>query len=423
MTAASALRPVARDFAFLAGSQALLKVAALLFGVFVVRSLGAAEFGRYAAALAFAGLFALATGPGAQSFGTREMARDPASIARLVPDIAALRFVLAIVIVPLLALAAWALGRAPEAVVAVAVAGLGLPLHALTATFDSALVARGEVRRAAAWATLRQALFVAFGTAALLLGGGSVALLAAGHAAVLARALLALGSVRRLSGVRLARPAPRGWPALLRRLWPFSLEGVSDQAGLHAPIALLALVADEAATGQYAAAFALVLAAQPFAQSLGTALTPRLSAPAGRELLPRATGTAVRTALLAGFPVALLVGALAERLLAWAYGAAFAPAAPALRVLVWALPLMFAGEALRAALLALQHERALARAAVLGTLAALGLTPLLAATWGGTGAAGAFLALRAIVFSVSAIALVRALPAAEARQALGLTRA
>lgn len=108
--ASGGLRPLARDFFWLAGSQALLKLLALAFGIFAVRCLGAADYGRYAAALAFAGLFAVATGPGAASFGTREMARDAALVGALVPDVAALRGLLATGVVPLLALVAWATG-------------------------------------------------------------------------------------------------------------------------------------------------------------------------------------------------------------------------------------------------------------------------------------------------------------------------
>ncbi len=417
------LRPLARDFFWLAGSQVLLKLLAFAFGVWAVRRLGAVEYGRYAAALAFAGLFAVATGPGAASFGTREMARDASLVGALVPDVAALRGLLAACVVPLLALVAWATGRAPEAVAAIVLAGVGLPLQTLVATFDSALLARGRARAAAACAALRQALFVGLGAAALLAGGRVLALLAASHAAVVARALLALVLLRRIPGVKLTRPAPARWPALLRRLWPFGVEGASDLLGLHAPLALLSLVASEETTGHYAAAFALVLATTPFAQSLGTALTPRLSAPGGRALLPGLTGTALRLTLGLGVPVAALLAGLADVLTAHVYGPAFAPAAPALRVLAFMLPLTFAAEALRAALLALHLERVAARAAVAGTLVALALTLLLGGTHGASGAAWACLALRLVSVVIFVQALLHALPWPEARQALGWSRA
>ncbi len=421
--ASGGLRPLARDFFWLAGSQVLLKLLALAFGIFAVRCLGAADYGRYAAALAFAGLFAVATGPGAASFGTREMARDAALVGALVPDVAALRGLLATGVVPLLALVAWATGRAPEAIAAIVLAGLGLPLQTLVATFDSALVARGQARAAAACAGLRQALFVGLGSVALLTGGRVLALLAVSHAAVVARALVALVLLRRMPGVKLMRPDPARWPALLRRLWPFGVEGASDLLGLHAPLALLSLVASEETTGHYAAAFALVLAITPFAQSLGTALTPRLSAPGGRALLPGLTGAALRLTLGLGLPSAALLMGLADSVTTLVYGAAFAPAAPALRVLALTLPLSFAAETLRAALLALRLERLAARAAVAGALVALALTWLLGGAYGARGAAWAAVALRLVSVVAFVHALLRVLPPHEARQALGWSRA
>ncbi len=420
---AAPLRPVARDFLLLSGSQALLKLLAFAFGIYAVRSLGAADYGRYSAALAFAGLFAAATGPGAASFGTREMARDLAAVGRLVPDVAALRAGLALALVPLLTLGAWSLDRPPAAIAAITLAGLGLPLHALVATFDSALVARGRAQAAAACAALRQVLFVALGLGALVAGGGVLALLAAAQLAVSARALAALLAVRRLPGVTLARPSPARFGELLRRLWPFGVEGASDLLGLHAPLALLALLASEEVTGHYGAAFALVLVLAPFAQSLGTALTPRLSAPGGRALLPGLTGSALRLTLLLGLPAAALLAWAAGPLATAVYGSAFAASAPALRVLAWSVPLTFAAEALRAALLALQLERVAARAAFTGTLAALALTLLLAPAHGAAGAALACVGTRLVSLTFFVHALLRALPRAEARQALGCARA
>jgi O-antigen/teichoic acid export membrane protein len=419
----AALRAAARDFGWLAGGQVALKLLAFGFGVWVVRALGAAEFGRYSAALAFAGLFAVATGPGAATFGTREMASDPGAARRLLADIAGLRVTLSLAVVPLLALAAWALGRPPEALAAVALAGCALPLYALVATLDSALVAHGRVALASFCAAARQVLFVLFGVVALAAGGGAVALLAAANLALVARVLITWRALRRSLGLRLARPAPAGWPALARRMLPFGVEGMADLAGLHVPMVVLSLLASEAVVGYYGAAFNLALVALPFAQGVGTALAPRLASAEGRALVPRAVGTALRLTLALGVPAAAALALWAGLVVRLLYGAAFAPAAASLRVLAWALPAMFAWEALRAGVIALRLEATAARAAVasavVAALVAAGLAPLL----GAAGAACAFLSLRVASVAQLGVALWRALPPTAARQALGLGRA
>lgn len=382
--------------------------------------LGAAEFGRYSAALAFAGLFAVATGPGAATFGTREMAKDARVVARLVPDIAALRVTLSLAVVPLLALVAWALGRPADAILALVLAGLGLPLYALVATLDSALVAHGRAGVAAACATLRQLAFIGFGVAALLLFGGAIALLVATNLALVARVGVTYFALRRALRVRLERPSPARWPALARHMLPFGVEGTADRVCLHAPLALLSLVASEHVVGLYGVAFNLVLVALPFAQSVGTALTPRLSAPDTRPLVPRAAGAALRITLALGVPTALAGTLAAPWIVTLPYGASFAAAAPALRVLMWALPVLFAFEALRAAILALRLEHVAARAAVASALTALAVSACSAPFLGAVGAELAFLLMRLCGVAHFALALARALPPGQARQALGL---
>jgi O-antigen/teichoic acid export membrane protein len=419
--AAAALRSAGRGFRSTVTSQGVIKLAALAFGIWVARQLGASELGRYSAALAFAGLFGVATGPGAASFGSREMAADRSALGRLVADIAALRLALATGIVPLVVLVAWGLGRRGDALVAVAVAALGLPLYALANTLDAALVSQGRLDLASACAAARQALFVVFGTLALLFGGGAVALLLAACLAAAARAAITFLALRRATGARLERPRPRRWAGLAWRGLPFGVEAVADIAGLHLPMIGLTLCAsDDAVLGFFGAAFYLVLAALPLAQGAGAALVPALNAPGGRELLPRITGTAVRWAAASGLAAALLVSALAGPLVARFYGPAYDPAAGPLRVLAWALPLMLVWEVLRAAALALRREAAVGRVAVCALLAEALALATLAPALGATGAALAFVALRLASVGGLAFILAQSLSAGEARLSFGL---
>jgi O-antigen/teichoic acid export membrane protein len=419
--AAAALRAAGRGFRATATSQGAIKLAALAFGIWVARQLGASELGRYSAALAFAGLFGVATGPGAASFGSREMAADRRALGRLVADIAALRLSLAMGVVPLVTLVAWGLGRRGDALVAVGVAALGLPLYALANTLDAALVSQGRLDLASACAAARQSLFIVFGSLALLFGGKGVALLLAAHLAGAARAAITFFALRRATGVRLERPRPRRWAGLARRGLPFGVEAVADVAGLHLPMIGLALCASDAVAGFFGAAFNLVLAALPLAQGAGAALVPALNAPGGRDLLPRITGTAVRWALALGLAAALLVSALAGPLVAQFYGAAYAPAAGPLRILAWALPLMLVWEVLRAAALALRREAAAGRVAVRALLLEALAVATLAPVLGATGAALAFVALRLASVAGLAFLLARSLSAGEARLSFGLT--
>lgn len=416
------MRGMALDFGWLSAGQFGIKLIAFVFGVWVVRALGAAEFGRFSAALAFAGLFGVATGPGAATFGTREMATDPTAAGRILSDIAGLRVTLGLFVVPLLPLVAWALGRPAETFLAIALAGLSLPLYGVVSTLDSALVAHRRVALASSCAALRQVLFAVFGGVALLTGGGALALLVAANLALVVRVLVTWTVLRRVLPVRLERPDPARWPAMARRMLPFSVEGMAELAGLHVPMVVLSLVAPEAVTGHYGAAFSLILVALPFAQGIGTVLAPRLSTEAGRGLVPGAVGAALRVTLALAVPAAATLTLGADVVMRALFGEAFVAGAPALRILAWALPAMFAWEALRAGVMAMRLEKRAARSALASMALAALVVATLAPLWGASGAALGFLTLRLASVGQFAAALSRALPTADARQTLGLPR-
>ena len=68
-------RIVARNSAFGMAAQLTIKVLSFGFTVLIVRQLGAADFGQYAAVLAFGGLFVFVADLGLSPYAVREVAR------------------------------------------------------------------------------------------------------------------------------------------------------------------------------------------------------------------------------------------------------------------------------------------------------------------------------------------------------------
>ena len=410
----------ALGFGQLAIGQASLRLAGAVLGVAAARLLGAEELGRYATALALAGVLGLASGPGAGTFGLREMSADPEATRRLVPDLGALRVLLASALVPLAPALAALMGAPPAGILAAAVAALGLPLHVLVATLDSALLARGRAGLVSAAAVARSVAFLALGGGVLALGRGALALLWATNLSLLVRTAVGWRALRALQPGPWERPSPARWPALARRGLAFGVEGSADVVGLQAPTVLLALLAPVHTVGQFAAAFGLVTAALPIAQGVGHSLTPLLGGVEGRRGLPALTGRALRLALGLGSLAALAGVLVAGPLVGLLFGGAYVEAVPALRALACAAPLMLAWEVLRSAALSLGLERSAARAALVSAGLAVATTLALVPSLGALAPALAFGAMRACGLLLLALALRQALPRSEARAALGL---
>ena len=93
----SAGRIIARNTAFGVGAQFALRGLGFLFGLLVARRLGNADYGQYQVVLAWAGLFSFIGDLGITQYMTREIARDKKRVGEMFWDVAALRFLLAIV--------------------------------------------------------------------------------------------------------------------------------------------------------------------------------------------------------------------------------------------------------------------------------------------------------------------------------------
>jgi O-antigen/teichoic acid export membrane protein len=292
----------------------LTGIAAVIIG----RELGAAGYGEYAWAFAWATTLALPAALGADQLLVREaaVAQERGEWARLR---ALLRSTLgwsAAVAVAAIAIAAIAielagggLGPRREALL---VALPIVPLAAVTGVAQGALLGLGRTATAVApSATGRAAAFLALVGISVALGGLSaprtVALQLA--ATTIAAAFTLALAMRALPPSRLSqgRASPRGWLSLSVPMGAASVLMLFDaQAG----VLMLGALGSSAATGVYAAAllcmapFGLVLAAIRF--PLG-ALVARLGAAGEREQLQEAIRLATRTAGAVCFAIATVL--------------------------------------------------------------------------------------------------------------------
>src|SRR4051812_7675255 len=138
-------RIVARNSAFGVVAQLAIKVLSFGFTILIVRQLGAADFGQYAAVLAFGGLFVFLADLGLSPYSVREVARwrdAPAGTAQasaLFGNLLALRFVLALLAALLLIATAWLTGRPLVMIGAIALGTFGLMMYSVQGTSDSML--------------------------------------------------------------------------------------------------------------------------------------------------------------------------------------------------------------------------------------------------------------------------------------------
>ena len=385
----SVVQTVARNAAFMLGGQALIKVLAFIFNVYVVRRLGDAHFGRYSTVLAYVAIFAMFTDLGTSTLSVREMARKEENIAWMVPDIMALRAVLSVIAIVCAVLSAWLLGKTTDVVLGIFLASCGLLLYAFQGPLDSMMIARERLDFSSAFRLLNQVVFMILGTTLLLVGVGYIGLVLASLAGVVAMGLASAYVARRALRLHFERPNPHHWLPLLRASFPFGLMGIVGDFAQRFDTVFMSFVLTDSAVGWYNVPYNLIMMMLLLAQSLAISMYPTLvrEYDSGRGSIQDTVPRALRYLLLLSLPISVGGMLLADRVIILLYGQEFAPAVPVMRILVWALPFMFVSEILGRAGVAMHLEKKMVKFAIIRAVIGVGLTVALVPGFGVVGAA------------------------------------
>jgi O-antigen/teichoic acid export membrane protein len=382
-------RTVLRNSAFGAVGQITIKVLSFGFSVFIVRTLGAEEYGQYAAILAFGALFVPLADLGLSPYTVREVARcrDRADGREhtdwLYGNVLLLRLVLSIGASVLLVVAAVLTGRPPVMIGGIALGAIGLVMYSALGASDAILAGFERLDLSAVARVLQQLAFVVLGAAALWLGFGYYGLIIANLVAISMMGFLYWRWLRSV-GVRPRRVGVGNWPALLRMSLPFAVGAFALGLSYRFDSVLLNIFRSDAETGYYSAVYNLIFSATVLSNVFNSALYPSLTRRAARspQELPRIYERALRYLLTLGLPLAVGTWALADDVVRHLFTDAYAPAVPALQILIWTLPLMFMSEFLGYVAVVLGWERPAARAMLMSTGFNVGLNVLLVPRFG-----------------------------------------
>jgi O-antigen/teichoic acid export membrane protein len=306
---------------------AVVRVAApacsLLLVVMISRRLGAEGLGCYSLAYAVLGLFGLLAPAGLPALLTREGARRPQELGRLLSGgLTLCGGVSAVLTAAMLAVAAL---YEPATRASLAILSLALLPTACAACLEAACLALERTIPIGVACAAEHLLKVGLGLVLVASGFGVSAVLAA---AVLGKALAGIVLI-----LWLGRLGVRATPGVeLRSLAAqtpvFALSALCASLYWRVDVLLLSGLRGVAEVGCYAAAYRVLDAAILLPQSLCLAVYPRLSA-------GRADPGAGRWLFGATMPLAVLATLGAGPLVGLLYGPRLADAAPVLSILIW----------------------------------------------------------------------------------------
>jgi len=352
------------------------------FAAVMLRLLGPNDAGLYYYAIVIFGWFDIFTNFGLNLFVIREAARDRAQTRRLFVNTSALRLILAVVGVPLLIAflsVRQSTGTEPlaaDAILAIILLYVGLAPSSLSTGLTAVYYAHEKAEIPAAVATVSTMCKAVFGLAALLLGYGFVGLAAASIVTNVITLAILWWNAR---GLLAPEPAAEASPArgldfaLMRGMigesYPLMLNHFLASIFFKIDVILIEVIHNATMVGQYSQAYKWVEAINIIPSFFTQALLPVMSRQTREDhaAFRRTYELAIKLLVMVSLPLAVFFTVSAEFLTEVLAGPQFLPeGAIALQLMIWSIPIGWMNSLTQYALIALDLQRMITRAFIIG---------------------------------------------------------
>lgn len=363
------------------------------FSVYVARSFGVEQYGKYALAFGLFDMFLSLSATGLCILVTRETAKDHAWLGRNLGAAVRIVSALGMTAAAVLLIVSQVVGYAPDTRAALCIAAAALLPGSISTLAEAVFVAWEKAEFVAIGTVVESIVRIVLSFAALWSGYGLLSLFIVLIGTRVLQLLIYSIVILRRQPVATWQAETGAAAALMKQWRVFAAENWLSVLSSGTDVFLLSLFWGEAAVGIYDAAWKLIRLSAVVARSFTTAVFPYIS-----RLYVRAEETfhqvnihSVKYMLALLLPAVLTLSVLSDRIVQLLYGAQYASSAPVLQVLAWLMIPQFLNPFLSHILFA-RHEqhRSLIVASINVTtffIAAFALIPI----WGPVGAAASVL--------------------------------
>ncbi|MBI4302706.1 MAG: oligosaccharide flippase family protein [Chloroflexi bacterium] len=374
-------------------AQLLNRVIEFGFAIFMLRYLGPENVGKYAFAVVLIGYFLILTDFGLGTLLTREVAKDKAQGNRYLSNTIVLRLGLCLVSVPLIlgvvGLYRLRFGLASDTAFTVLLFGASLIPSAIAGALSSVFTANEKMEYPAVIAIITALLRVSLSIAVLLLGWGIVGLALVSIVVTTITALIFYILVTRI----FFRPALEVDTTLEKEMVtasaPLMVNNFLSTIFFRVDVMLLQPMKGDAATGWYTTAYRFIDGLNVIPAYFTLAIFPIMSryAETARDSLPHFYNRALKVLLIVSLPITVGTVIIADRIIPFFFGHQYDPAITAIRILIWFLPFSYVNSVTQYLLIALNQQRFLTVAFVVGASFNLAANILIIPRYGFQGAA------------------------------------
>jgi O-antigen/teichoic acid export membrane protein len=343
------------------------------FAMLMLRILAPEGAGHYQFAVVFIGYMEILTRFGLGTLLTREVARDHAEGNKYLSNVTVLRALLWLASLPLMGVVLWLYvvfgGLALETVIAIGIFAIGLFFSNISDALTALFYAYEKAEYPAAISAVTTVTRVSLGALALLLGGGVIGLAAVSVVANVT-AVTVLGY---LLVSKIFRPhhdsEPTSWRGMMDESLPLMINHLLQTLFFRIDVLILQPTWGARAVGLYGAAYKYVDGINIIPSYFTLAIFPLMSryAHTARDSLVRAYILSLRLLLIIALPVAVGTPFIARELILILGGRQYLPGSMiALQLLIWFLPFSFVNQITHYVLIAIDQQRFLTKAFIIG---------------------------------------------------------
>lgn len=370
---ASPVRRVAKNSLVLTGLNLAGRLIDFAFAILMLRVLGPEGVGKFAFAVVIIGWFDILMNFGLNTFLTREVARDKEHANKYLYNTSVLRLLLGFGTSPLviLVIVVWklAFGLAGDTATVIILLAVSQLISSM-ATGLSALFFAYEKAEFPATLTIISALIsVSLRAFALLAGYGIIGLAVASIVTNLATLLILLYATVRTFFVPRRESDPAMRRAMIRESLPLMLNHLLSTLFFKVDVPMLEALKNPTVVGWYSAAYKYIDAFNIIPAFFTQSIFPAMSrmAKQGDDSMARSYILSLKLLVIIALPLAVLSTFLAPFMIGLLGGAEFLPhGAIALMIMVWSIPFGWINSITNYALIAVNQQRALTRAFIIG---------------------------------------------------------
>jgi O-antigen/teichoic acid export membrane protein len=370
-----AVKRVAKNSLLPMGLQLVNRLIDFAFAMLMLRILAPEMAGRYTFAVLFIGYFDILVRFGLGTLLTREVSKDRQHENRYLSTVNILRGLLWLLSLPLMTIVilvyAFFGQMTPDIVAAIALFAVAMFFSNLADGFSAVFYAYEKMEYPAAISTVTTVTRVSLGALVLLMGWGFVGLAGVSIAANLVSATaLGLLMVRHCFRPHLDWDRQTGkW--MLGTSFPLMINLMLATIFFRIDVLLLKPMKGDTVVGYYSAALKYVDGLLIIPQYFTQAIFPLMSryAATSRDSLMRAYILSLRLLLIVAMPIAAAMPFIAEGLILVLGGSEYLPESMiALQIIIWFLPFSFVNSVTQYVLIAIDQQRFLTRAFLIGVV-------------------------------------------------------